>query len=74
MAILNQIRAFVDQRGLKPYRFWKQTGLSRATAYRLYSDRSYVPTGDVLDKICQTYRIQPGELLIWVPDEEESSQ
>jgi hypothetical protein len=39
--------------------------LSRPTAYRLVSDPTYVPAGEVLDKICSAYQVQPGELLVW---------
>jgi len=47
------------------YRFWQETGLGRDTAYRLYNDPTYIPTGQVLNKICSTYKIQPGEFLEW---------
>ncbi|MGF1489875.1 MAG: helix-turn-helix domain-containing protein [Prochloraceae cyanobacterium] len=50
------------------YRFWKDTQLSRTTAYRLYNDSSYIPTGEVLDKICSTYKIKPGVILDWIPN------
>ncbi len=76
--MFNRIKEFLD--GLpdsvtgKPYtsayRFWQDTQLSRSTAYRLYNDGSYIPTGDVLDKICSKYKIKPGLILDWEPDEE----
>lgn len=52
------------------YRFWQDTQLSRSTAYRLYNDPSYIPTGDVLEKICSSYRIKPGVILDWEPNDE----
>jgi Cro/C1-type HTH DNA-binding domain len=75
----NKIKAFLETRrnlktgkpGTSAYRFWKDTNLSRPTAYRLVADPTYIPTGDVLDKICSAYRIQPGELLVWLPDSED---
>ena len=51
------------------YRFWQDTQLSRSTAYRLYNDASYIPTGDVLDKVCSTYKVKPGLILDWEPDD-----
>lgn len=76
--MFNRIKEFLD--GLpdsvtgKPhtsaYRFWQDTQLSRSTAYRLYNDGSYIPTGDVLDKICSKYKIKPGLILDWEPDDE----
>jgi DNA-binding Xre family transcriptional regulator len=70
MAVFNRIREFIDQRGISRYRFWQDTQLGRDTAYRLCNDPSYIPTGAVLDKICSTYKVQPGEFLGWHDDEQ----
>ncbi len=75
--MFNRIKEFLDNstdpisgsESTSAYRFWKDTDLSRTTAYRLYNDTSYIPTGDVLDKICSTYRIKPGLILDWKPDD-----
>ncbi len=66
--MLNQIHEFIKERGITRYRFWQDTQLGRDTAYRLCNDPTYIPTGAVLDKICSTYKIQPGEILIWHED------
>lgn len=66
--MLNKIQEFIDSQGISRYRFWKDTGLGRDTAYRLCNDPTYVPTGNVLNKICEAYRVQPGEFLVWSPD------
>ena len=74
----NKIKEFLEQRpdpvtgksGTSAYRFWRETNLSRPTAYRLVADSTYIPSGDVLDKICTTYHVQPGELLVWFPSED----
>lgn len=65
MSVFNRIQELIDSRGISVYRFWKDTGIGRDTAYRLYNDRSYIPNGDVLDKICTAYRVQPGAILLW---------
>lgn len=65
----NRVKEFIKERGITSYRFWKQTGLSRPTAYRICSDENYPVSSDVLDKICDTYEIQPSEILYWVPKE-----
>jgi len=78
MTVFNRIKEFLnshpDSVTGKPftsaYRFWQDTQLSRSTAYRLYNDASYIPTGDVLDKICSSYKIKPGLILDWEPDDE----
>lgn len=78
----NKIKEFLDQRpdpvtgkpGTSAYRFWKETNLSRPTAYRLVADPTYIPSGEVLDKICSTYHVQPGELLVWFPGEDTEQE
>jgi DNA-binding Xre family transcriptional regulator len=67
MPMKNRVGEFVKKRKITAYRFWKDTGLSRPTAYRVCSDPEYPLAGDVLEKICDAYRIQPGEILYWVP-------
>lgn len=67
--MLNRIHQFIQNRGITRYRFWQDTQLGRDTAYRLCNDPSYIPTGNVLDKICSTYKIQPGEFLEWRNDQ-----
>ena len=70
----NKIQPFLDERGITPYRFWHDTGISRVTAYKLYNDSTYIPGADVLVKICDTYQIQPGVILVWFSEEDDSSQ
>ena len=62
----NKIKAFLESRGISRYRFWNDTGNAQRTAYDLYDKPEQYPSGDVMDKICTTYEIQPGELLEWV--------
>ncbi|WP_414572663.1 helix-turn-helix domain-containing protein [Nostoc sp. CCY 9925] len=66
----NRIKKFIEEKGISRYKFWQDTKLGRDTAYRLCNDPSYIPTGSVLDKICTTYKVQPGEFLVWLPDDE----
>lgn len=75
--MLNRIKEFLDARPdpisgteyTSAYRFWQETGIGRDTAYRMYNDSTYVPTSKVLNKICNTYKIQPGSFLLWEPDD-----
>ncbi|MEH2249796.1 helix-turn-helix domain-containing protein [Nostoc sp.] len=69
MPALNTIKQFISKREISRYRFWQEIGLGRDTAYRLCNDQTYIPTGNVLEKICATYKVQPGELLNWIPDD-----
>lgn len=71
MPVKNRLKEFIKERQISTYRFWKDTGLSRPTAYRACKDSDYPLAGEVLDKICDAYKIQPGEILYWVPKEGE---
>ncbi|MEM9543127.1 MAG: helix-turn-helix transcriptional regulator [Cyanobacteria bacterium P01_E01_bin.42] len=63
MPTRNTIKELLEEKGDTPYRFWKKTGLSQNTAYRLHDDPSYIPGGDVMAKIFEAYGWQPGDYL-----------
>ena len=67
--IRNDIKSLIDRQKLTRYRFWKDTGLNRETAYRLYDDPNYVPGAEVMDKIAKTYGWHPGCYLFYISDE-----
>jgi DNA-binding Xre family transcriptional regulator len=69
MAMRNRIKKLVDSKGISVYQFWQDTGISRNTAYALYNNPDQYPGRDVMDAICATYRVQPGDLLEWVGDQ-----
>lgn len=73
MAVKNLVAQVLESRKISRYRFWRDTGLARGTAYRLVDDPSYIPGGDVWDKVCSVLEVQPGELLMWIPDDEKES-
>uniref|UniRef100_B8HYZ3 Putative transcriptional regulator, XRE family n=1 Tax=Cyanothece sp. (strain PCC 7425 / ATCC 29141) TaxID=395961 RepID=B8HYZ3_CYAP4 len=64
----NRVKELVTSRGITPYRFWKDVGCSRDVAYRLVKDPSYIPRENVLEGICRAYGVQPGDVLIYIPD------
>jgi DNA-binding Xre family transcriptional regulator len=70
MAIVNRLGEIAKKRELSRYKVWKLTGLAQDTAYRLYSDRLYVPGQEVMDAVCSALDLQPGEWLQYVPDED----
>lgn len=65
----NALKELMDSRGVTRYRLWKLTGLAQNTAYRLYDDSEYVPGGDVMDSVCAALDCQPGDWLVYIPDE-----
>uniref|UniRef100_UPI001D01A7DC helix-turn-helix domain-containing protein n=1 Tax=Nostoc sp. MG11 TaxID=2721166 RepID=UPI001D01A7DC len=44
---------------------------TQRTAYDLYNNPDQLPSSTVLSKICDTYEVQPGEVLEWVPKSEK---
>ncbi|MEO0841139.1 MAG: helix-turn-helix transcriptional regulator [Cyanobacteria bacterium J06643_5] len=70
MPVVNKIKQFIEGRKLSIYRFAKDTNVSETTAYTLFHTPTQRPSPSVLDKICDQYRIQPSEILEWVPPEE----
>lgn len=69
MPMRNKIKEFVDSRGITAYQFIKETGIAPGTGYKLYKDAKHRPSPDVLEIICDTYEIQPNDVLEWVKDE-----
>lgn len=63
----NNIKPILDQQQISRYKFWKQTGLNRETAYRLYDDPGYIPGAEVMEKIAIAYGWQPGMYVFYVP-------
>lgn len=73
MPIKNRVKEFVDGRGITRYQFHKETGIAPSTAYNLYDNPDWIPQVPVLNKICDFYRIQPSELIYWIPPEEANN-
>ena len=65
----NKIKEFIDGKGITVYRFREDTGIANKTAYDLYNHPDKYPAESVMSKICAAYRVQPGDLLEWVPDD-----
>ena len=70
----NKIKQFLDAKGITPYQFERDAKIAHRTAYDLYNNADQVPSSSVLSKICDTYRIQPGEILSWEPKEEAGAE
>lgn len=74
MPLRNRIKELIDSRGITRYQFCKETGLTQNTGYRLYKDPDYIPGSDALLKICKAYKIQPGAVIEYVPEEDDGNQ
>lgn len=61
----NKIKDFLEKRGVTPYRFGKDVEISQTTAYALVNNPDQLPSSTVLSKICDTYKVQPNEVIEW---------
>lgn len=67
--LLNSVQQLGKEQGvLSANQFWQQTGIPRATAFRLWRDRSAYPNRATVEKICKTFSVQPGEFLVYTAD------
>lgn len=75
MPVINKIQDFLRvKRGVTtPYRFWKDTGISRPVAYDLWNDPHKLPDPSAYAKICDRYEVQPSDFLSWVPDDTDAN-
>lgn len=71
MSVKNKIKKFLYERGITAYQFRKDVGIAQRTAYDLYNNPDQLPSSTVLSKICDTYEVQPGEVLEWIPKSEK---
>jgi len=69
--VKNKIKQFISQKGITAYQFRKDVGIAQRTAYDLYNNPEQLPSSTVLSKICDTYQIQPGEILEWIPSHQD---
>lgn len=66
-----RVAELMRARGLSAFALSKGSGLAYATAYRLTRDSARFGRLEVqtLNRLCEYFRVQPGELIEWVPDE-----
>lgn len=65
-----RLAELLKARNWTPYRLAQETGLTVPTVYRLANPDAQFGriTVDTLDRLCAALRVQPGELLEWMPD------
>lgn len=65
--IQNNLKHWLDQRGITPYRLHKEAGIHKATALKLYKESDYIPRPEVMNKIAEVYGIMPNWYISYVP-------
>ncbi len=71
--MLNKLNKLIEERGISRYSVYKGSGVSKQTIYNLCDDPLAKPNGDVLEKLCIFFRIQPNDILEVLHDDEVST-
>ena len=68
-----RLAEILKQKDWTPYRLSQETGLTVPTAYRLADPEQRFGRfrTDTLNRLCRALDVQPGDLLEWVPGEQD---
>lgn len=69
MRIESRLSHILGAKRLKMSEVARQTGIGKTTLLRLYHDKAKGVRFDVLAKLCKFLNCQPGDLLVYVPDD-----
>jgi len=61
--LFNNLKRLLDEKKLSSFALSKLASLSPTTTRKIYGDTSYIPSPDVLEKLCLTLSCEPGDLL-----------
>lgn len=64
-------KAFAERRRITLNEVSEQTGISRPTLTRVANRPGYNVGTEVIDALCKYFQCQPGDLLDYVPDDQE---
>ncbi|MEL4897770.1 helix-turn-helix domain-containing protein [Crocosphaera sp. Alani8] len=67
----NKISQLIEQLGVTPYRFAKDTDISTNTIYSLKKNPHQFPTGEVFDKIIAKYEVSLDEIVEYYEEQKE---
>ena len=59
----NTLKSLLDGKRLSSFALSKQANLSPTTTRQIYTDPEYIPSPDVLEKLCMTLECLPGDIL-----------
>lgn len=51
-----------------------RTGLGQGTCLRIWNESDYLPDKTVMEKLCHILRLQPGDFIIYVEEDEGVKQ
>jgi DNA-binding Xre family transcriptional regulator len=65
--LINNLKTLLDSKNLTSFKLSKISELSPTTTRKIYQDEKYIPSPDVLEKICIVLNVQPGDILSITP-------
>jgi DNA-binding Xre family transcriptional regulator len=61
--LVNSLKGILDTRNISSFRLSRVCELSPTTTRRIYTDPKYIPSPDVLERICLILNVEPGDIL-----------
>jgi DNA-binding Xre family transcriptional regulator len=61
--LINDLSSILQRKSLSSFALSKLADLSPTTTRKICSDNKYIPSPDVLEKICLTLSVMPGDVL-----------
>jgi DNA-binding Xre family transcriptional regulator len=61
--LINKLQEILDARKISSFKLSRLCDLSPTTTRRIYSDEFYIPSPDVLERICVCLDVEPGDIL-----------
>lgn len=62
-SLANRLAKLLEEKDLSSFQLSRKAGISPTTARKISIDKYYIPSPDVLERICIALDIQPGDLL-----------
>ncbi len=61
--LINSLKSILDTRNISSFKLSRVCELSPTTTRRIYTDSTYIPSPDVLERICLVLNVEPGDIL-----------
>lgn len=61
--LVNSLYLLLESRKISSFALSKLANVSPTTTRKIYTDETYIPSPDVLEKICLSLDCKPGEIL-----------
>jgi DNA-binding Xre family transcriptional regulator len=61
--LINSLKGILDTRNISSFKLSRVCELSPTTTRKIYMDSAYIPSPDVLERICLVLNVEPGDIL-----------